>query len=46
MLKFSYLAMLVFTILGSFWLELVLKVGVLLRIKRALMSIVPSSYAV
>lgn len=41
MLKLSYLAMLVFTIVGSFWLELALKVGVLRRIKRALLAIIP-----
>ena len=41
MLKFSYLAMLLFTICGSFWLELVLKIRVLKRIKRVLLSIIP-----
>ena len=41
MLKLGYLAMLAFTVVGSFWLELILKVGVLRRIKRALLSIVP-----
>ena len=41
MLKFGYLAMITFTILGSFWLEIFLKVGVLRRIKRALLSILP-----
>ena len=41
MLKFSYMAMLAFTVAGSFWLEVVLKVGVLRRIKRAGISIVP-----
>ena len=41
MLKFGYLAMLAFTVVGSFWLELILKIGVLRRIKRALLSIVP-----
>ena len=39
MLKFGYLAMIAFTIVGSFWLEIFLKVGVLRRIKRALLSI-------
>ena len=33
--------MLIFTVLGSFWLEIVLKVGVLRRIKRMAASIVP-----
>ena len=41
MLKFGYVAMLAFTVVGSFWLELVLKIRVLKRIKRALMSIIP-----
>ena len=41
MLKFGYVAMLAFTIVGSFWLELILKIRVLKRIKRALMSIIP-----
>jgi lycopene cyclase domain-containing protein len=40
-LKFGYLAMLVFTILGSFWLEIVLKVGVLRRVKRVFFTIAP-----
>jgi lycopene cyclase domain-containing protein len=39
--NFGYLAMIVFTIFGSFWLELFLKVGVLRRIKRALLAIAP-----
>jgi lycopene cyclase domain-containing protein len=33
--------MLTFTVVGSFWLEIVLKIRVLKRIKRALMSIIP-----
>jgi lycopene cyclase domain-containing protein len=33
--------MILFTIVGSFWLEIVLKVGVLRRVKRLLLSIVP-----
>ncbi|MFZ9879250.1 MAG: lycopene cyclase domain-containing protein [Candidatus Nanopelagicaceae bacterium] len=41
MLKYSYFAMLIFTFLGSIWLEVFLKVGVLRRIKRALLSILP-----
>ncbi len=39
--KFGYLAMLVFTVAGSFWLEVVLKVGVLRRYKRTFLSIAP-----
>jgi len=35
--------MLGFTVIGSFWLEIVLKVGVLRRIKRAMLSILPVS---
>ncbi|CAB4712146.1 unannotated protein [freshwater metagenome] len=41
--KFGYLAMLAFTIVGSFWLEIALKVGVLARFKRALISILPAA---
>ena len=33
--------MLAFTVGGSFWLEVILKIGVLRRIKRALLSIIP-----
>ena len=33
--------MIAFTIVGSFWLEIFLKVGVLARIKRALLAIWP-----
>ena len=40
-LKFGYLAMILFTVFGSFWLEIVLKIGVLRRIKRVLLSILP-----
>jgi len=40
-LKFSYVAMLIFTVAGSFWLEIFLKIGVLRRIKRVAMSIFP-----
>ena len=36
--------MIVFTILGSFWLELVLKVGVLARIKQAFITIAPIAF--
>ena len=35
--------MLIFTIFGSFWLELVLKVRVLARFKRVLASVLPIS---
>ncbi len=41
MARWSYMAMLAFTILGSFWLEIFLKVQVLRRIKRVLSSILP-----
>lgn len=33
--------MLLFTVVGSFWLEIVLKVGVLRRLKRVVLSIAP-----
>ena len=42
-LKFGYTAMLIFTIVGSFWLEVVYKIGVLKRIKRVIMSVFPVS---
>jgi len=42
-LKFSYFAMLAFTVVGSFWLEIIFKVGVLRRMKRALLSILPTA---
>ena len=35
--------MLLFVICGSFWLEIVLKVGVLRRIKRTFLSVAPIS---
>jgi len=41
MLKLGYTAMLAFTVLGSFWLEIALKVRVLLRVKRWALSILP-----
>ena len=41
MLKFGYMAMIVFTVIGSFWLEIVLKIGVLKRFKRVFFSILP-----
>ncbi len=37
------MGMLLFTIFGSFWLEIVLKIGVLGRIKRLVISIFPVS---
>lgn len=37
------MAMLIFTLCGSLWLEIVLKTGVLRRIKRASLSILPIS---
>lgn len=43
MVKFGYVAMLTFTIIGSFWLEIFLKVRVLARIKRVLASVLPIS---
>jgi len=42
-LKFGYLAMILFTMIGSFWLEVVLKIGVLKRFKRVVLSILPVS---
>jgi lycopene cyclase domain-containing protein len=42
-LKFSYFAMLLFTVVGSIWLEIFLKVGVLRRLKRAVLSIIPTA---
>ena len=44
MSHFGYLAMLLFTIAGSFWLEIYLKVGVLKRFKSALISIAPVAF--
>lgn len=41
--KFGYMAMLAFTVCGSFWLEIFLKTSVLRRWKRALLSILPIS---
>jgi lycopene cyclase domain-containing protein len=42
-LALGYMAMITFTIVGSFWLEIFLKVGVLRRIRRAALSILPIS---
>jgi lycopene cyclase domain-containing protein len=41
MKHWSYMAMLAFTVVGSFWLELVLKVRVLKRFRRLFLSIAP-----
>jgi lycopene cyclase domain-containing protein len=41
--KFGYMAMIAFTVVGSFWLEIVFRVGVLRRWRRALKSILPVS---
>jgi len=35
--------MLAFTVVGSFWLEFIFKVGVLRRLKRAVLSISPTA---
>ena len=43
MQKFGYLAMLAFTLFGSIWLEVVLKVGVIRRFKRVILSILPTA---
>lgn len=43
MLKFGYLTMIVFTVVGSFWLEFFLKVRVIKRYRRALKAILPVS---
>ncbi len=36
--------MLGFTVIGSFWLEVIFKVGVLRRAKRAFLSIAPTAF--
>ncbi len=41
--RYGYLAMILFTVFGSFWLEIVLKTRVLVRIRRALLAILPVS---
>ena len=41
MKHFGYIGMLLFTVVGSFWLEIFLKVRVLKRLKQALLSILP-----
>ena len=37
------MAMLIFTVCGSFWLEVFLKIGVIRRIKRVALSVLPIS---
>lgn len=44
MLKFGYLAMIAFTVFGSFWLEIFLKVGVLKQFKRLVLAIAPIAF--
>ena len=41
MQHWGYLAMLIFTVFASFWLEVFLGVGVLRQVKRLIFSIVP-----
>jgi len=41
--KYGYLAMLAFTLGGSIWLEVFLKVGVIRRFKRVILSILPTA---
>ena len=41
MRSWGYMAMLLFTIAGSFWLEIFLKVAVLRRVRRLVLSILP-----
>ncbi len=43
-LKFGYTAMLLFTIVGSFWLEVALRVKVLKRVKRVFLTIAPVAF--
>ena len=38
------MAMIIFTIVGSFWLEIILKVGVLKQFKRMMLSIAPVAF--
>ncbi|MFZ4107797.1 MAG: lycopene cyclase domain-containing protein [Candidatus Planktophila sp.] len=44
MQKYGYLAMIVFTVVGSFWLEVFLKVGVLKQVRRVALSIAPVAF--
>ena len=41
--KYGYIAMLTFTLFGSIWLEVFLKVGVVRRFKRVILSILPTA---
>jgi lycopene cyclase domain-containing protein len=43
--KWGYVAMLTFTVIGSFWLEVAFRVRVLKRFKRAAIAIVPIAVA-
>ncbi len=43
MQKYGYVAMLAFTLFGSIWLEVFLKVGVIRRFKRVILSILPTA---
>lgn len=43
MQKYGYLAMLAFTFCGSIWLEVILKVGVVRRFRRVILSIFPTA---
>lgn len=43
MLKYSYLAILFFVVVASFWLEIAFKVRVIFRMKRVLLSLLPIS---
>ena len=41
MKSWGYMAMLIFIVIGSFWLEIILKVAVLPRVGRLILSILP-----
>ncbi len=41
MLKFSYIAVLVFIFLGTIWLEIILKARVYQKLKRLILTIIP-----
>ena len=41
--KYGYIAMLTFTLFGSIWLEVFLKVNVIRRFKRLILSILPTA---
>jgi lycopene cyclase domain-containing protein len=43
--KFGYVAMLLFTLFGSIWLEVALKVRVIKRLRRVILSILPTAFA-